>query len=143
MFVKAILTLDHRSTDIHYLQKLLARGKGIPYFSELLTNPKLSYFIENLNLVHAKMRFGEAGFGVKQQELIQVLDEVAFNLNKTYLNMMKCKDAHPFYVPDALKESFLHDNKFFRDNDISNNVMDSIPQPTWPAEPNVKKKAAS
>jgi hypothetical protein len=69
-------------------------------------------------------------FDVKQQELVQVLDEVAFNLNKTYVDMMKCKDAHPFYVPDALKESFLRDNKFFRDNDISNNFMDSIPQPT-------------
>ena len=63
MFVKAILYLDDKSKDIHYLPKLLERGKGKDaYFDKLLTDPKLSYFTQNLTLVNKKMRFGEAGF---------------------------------------------------------------------------------
>lgn len=130
MFIKAILHVDHKSTDVHYLPKLLDRGKGkIAYFDKLLTDPKLSYFIENLLLVYNKMRFGEAGFTVKQDELIQVLDEVAFNLNESYLAVMENKDKPPLYVPDAMREAFLCNNKFFGENDISNELMASMPPP--------------
>lgn len=130
MFVKAILHLDHKSKDIHYLPKLLERGKGkIAYFDKLLTDPKLSYFIRNLSLVYTKMRFGEAGFDVEQQELTQVLDEVAFNLDKSYHEIMKTKEKLAIYVPDRMKEAFLCNNKYFGENDISNDVMASMPMP--------------
>ena len=76
--MKSILHLDHKSKDIHYLPKLLERRKReVAYFNKLLTDPKLSYFIQNLSLVNTKMRFGEARFAVRQGELSQVLDEVA------------------------------------------------------------------
>jgi len=129
MFVKAILHLDHKSADIHYLPKLLERGKAkTAYFDKLLTDQKLRYFIENLTLVNARMRFGEGGFTVEQQELTQILDEVAFNLNKTYLDMIKSKHA-PLYVPDALKETFLRGNKYFTEAAISNDTLAAIPLP--------------
>ncbi len=125
MFVKAILHLDYRSKDIHYLPKLLERGKGtIPYFEKLLTDPKLSYFIQNLTLVNAKMRFGEAGAEIEQQEITQVLDEVVFNLHKTYLETIKAAaNPSPLYVPDELKAAFLRNNKYFGKKDISNHPL--------------------
>lgn len=126
MFVKAILHLDHRSMGIRYIPKLLERGKGkIAYFHKLLNDPKLSYFIQNLTLVNTKMRFGEAGFSVKQDELTQILDEVVFNLHKSYLETIKHRGQLPPYVPDAMKEAFLQDNKYFGEKDISNDIMSS------------------
>lgn len=130
MFVKVILHLDHKSMDIHYLPKLLERGKGkVAYFDKLLNDPKLFYFIQNLTLVNTKMRFGEAAFGLKQNELIQVLDEVAFNLHKSYLESMKHEGQIPLYVPDAMREAFLRDNKYFGEKDISNDIMATVPLP--------------
>ena len=58
-----------------------------------MTDPKLSYFTQNLTLVNTKMRFGEAGFDVDQQELTQVVDEVAFNLHKAYLDILNLERA--------------------------------------------------
>lgn len=130
MFVKAILHLDHKSKDIHYLPKLLERGKGkVTYFDKLLKDPKLSYFIQNLTLVNTKMRFGEVGFTIKSDELVQVLDEVAFNLDKSYREIIKHKEKCPFYVPDSMKEAFLRHNKYFSGKDISNDFMASTPLP--------------
>jgi HEPN domain-containing protein len=150
MFVKAILHLQSNSEEAHYLVKLLKRGNGkIPYFDKLLTEPKLLYFIENLNLAYNIMRFGEGKSSVKNPELIQVLDEVAFNLDKTYRESARghvvqrvsvtIKDgvqntsyeakATPLYVPDAMKEAFLRDNKYFSEQDISNNFMAKVPLP--------------
>jgi HEPN domain-containing protein len=130
MFIKAILHLDHKSKGIHYLPKLLERGKEkVAYFDKLLNDPKLSYFIQNLTLVNTKMRFGEARSSVKGEELTQVLDEVAFNLNKSYLEIMKNKDQPPLYVPDAMKDAFLRNNKYFGEKDISNDIMTTMPLP--------------
>lgn len=130
MFVKAILHLDHKSKDIHYLPELLGRGKGkVAYFDKLLNDPKLSYFIRNLTLVNTKMRFGEVGFNIKGDELTQVLDEVAFNLDQSYREIMKNKEQCPLYVPDAMKETFLRHNKCFGEKDISNDFMTAMPLP--------------
>lgn len=124
MFVKAILHLDHKSMDIHYLPKLLERGEAnIPYFQVLLTDPKLSYFIQNLMLVNSKMRFGEEGFDVEQQELTQVLDEVAFNLHGIYLQTIGAPGKAPLYVPHSMKEVFLRDNKYFSEEDTTDNPL--------------------
>jgi HEPN domain-containing protein len=80
LYVKALLRLKHKSKDIHYLPKLLTRGRQyFPYFNDLLTEPKLSYFIQNLTLVYTAMRFGEGRSNVKNAEVIQVLDEVVYN----------------------------------------------------------------
>jgi len=130
MFVKAILHLGHKSKGIHYLPELLERGKGkVPYFDKLMDDPKLSYFIRNLTLVNTKMRFGEAGFNIKSDELIEVLDEVAFNLDKSYREIIKHNGECPFYVPEAMKEAFLSHNKYFGEKDISNYFMARVPLP--------------
>ena len=75
------------------------------------------------------MRFGEGGFDVEQKELTQVLDEVAFNLDKSYRDIMKTKEKVPIYVPDGMREAFLRENKYFGENDISNDIMASMPMP--------------
>lgn len=130
MFVKAILHLDHKSKGIHYLPDLLKRGKEkVAYFNKLLKEPKLSYFIQNLILVNTKMRFGEVGYTVKSDELVQVLDEIAFNLDKSYREVMKNKEKCPLYVPDTMNDAFLRDNKYFSEKDISNNFMARISMP--------------
>jgi HEPN domain-containing protein len=122
MFVKAILHLHRKSKGTHSLLELLERGKGeVAYFDKLLKEPKLSYFIRSLWHVYTKMRFGEAGFNVQINESIQILNEVAFNLHKSYIETMKFKDQLPLYVPDAMKEAFLRDNKYFGEKDISTN----------------------
>jgi HEPN domain-containing protein len=154
MFVKAILHLDNNSKIArslgHDLLKLLEYGRlKVKYFDILLTEPKLEYFIRNLAPVYFKMRFGEVGFSIKNDELIQVLDEVAFNLNNSYRESANphirqrarvsiknsVKNASyeaqecPLYVPDALKEEFLRNNRYFSEKDVSNNMMASIPLP--------------
>jgi HEPN domain-containing protein len=130
MFVKAILHLDHKSKVSHDLLELLKLGKEkVAYFDKLLTDPKLFYFIRNLAPVYFKMRFGEVGFTIKSDELVQVLDEVAFNLDKSYREIMKNEEKCPFYVPDAMKEAFLRDNEYFSEKDISNNFMATVPMP--------------
>jgi len=130
MYVKAILQLYHKSRDIHYLPKLLKRGeKSVPYFGKLLTDTKLRYFIQNLSLVNSAMRFGEARFEVETDELIQVLDEVVYNLDRAYLQIMRNNQNPPFYVPDGMKDAFLQKNNYFRENDLSSNFMASMPLP--------------
>jgi|SRR5208282_1610265 len=130
MYVKAILQLVNKSEDIHYLPKLLKRGEqSVSYFGKLLTDTKLSYFIENLARVNSAMRFGEARFEVQTDELIQVLDEVAFNLDMSYREIMKAKEKLPIHVPDGMKEAFLCKNNYFGQSDISNDVMASMPLP--------------
>ena len=129
MFVKAILHLNHKSKDIHYLPTLLERGKEkVPYFNKLLNDPKLSYFIQNLTLVYTNMRFGESTFSVNEDELIQVLDEVAFKLDKSYREIIN-REPCPLYVPDTLKEVFLRGNSYFDEKSTSNNFRASIPLP--------------
>lgn len=150
LFVKAILHLQSNIEEAHYLVKLLRRGKGkIPYFDKLLADQKMLYFLEGLNLVYNTMRFGEGKSSVKSLELMQVLDEVAYNLDKTYRDMasghvvqrasVTVKEgvqttsyeakATPLYVPDSMKEAFLKDNKYFGETDISNDFMAKVPFP--------------
>lgn len=134
MYVKAILSLSGKAPTKqerkHYIPKLLELGKDtVPYFKKVLTDAKLMYFIENLNLAYKNMRFGEVGFSAKANELIQVLDEVAFNLDLSYRQIMKNTNPCPLYVPDELQVPFLQNNKFFSEENISSGVMARMPMP--------------
>jgi HEPN domain-containing protein len=154
MFVKAILHMDNNSKIArslgHNLLKLLEYGRRkVKYFDILLTEPKLKYFIQNLAPIYFKMRFGEVGFSIKNDELIQVLDEVAFNLDKAYQETSQPhivqraratmvngvtttsyeRHERPLYVPTAMKDPFLRNNKYFGEKDISNNFMARVPLP--------------
>ena len=150
MYIKAILQLDHESKNTHDLPKLLLLGREkIPYFDKILNDPKLLYFVQQLKDSYFQMRFGEVGFSIKVNELIQVLDEVVFNLDKYYRETSQplivqrvrttLKDGvttssyehheSPFYVSTAMKEAFLRDNKYFSEKDISDNFMARVPFP--------------
>jgi HEPN domain-containing protein len=150
MFVKAILHLDHKSKDVHYLPYLLQRRKGkVAYFDKLLNDERLFSFVKSLSLAYSKMRFGEVGFSINVKELCLALDEVVFNLDKLYRETSQShivqrvratlKDGvttssyeHPecpLYVPTAMKEAFLRDNKYFGEKDISDNFMAGVPLP--------------
>jgi HEPN domain-containing protein len=150
LFIKAILHLDNKSKGTHYLPDLLKRGKAkIGYFDLLLTDERLKVFIESLSLAYGKMRFGEAGFDINTKELCFALDEVAYSLDRLYQTTAQPhivqrvravqkdgvttqsyeKQKCLLYVPTALKEAFLRDNKFFNEDAISDNFMASVPMP--------------
>ena len=150
LFIKAILHLDHKSKDIHYLPDLLKRGKAkIGYFDLLLTDERLKAFIESLSLAYGKMRFGEAGFDINTKELYLALDEVVYNLDRLYQTASQSRVVQRvravqkdgvttqsyekqkcfLYVPTALKEAFLRDNKFFNESDISDDFMARVTMP--------------
>jgi HEPN domain-containing protein len=137
MFIKSILNLQNKSEGHHILLRLLRRGrKKFTYFDNLLNDKKIRYFFENLDEIYFSVRFGEGRADVKSPELIQVLDEVAFNLDKTYREEMvtniivhsagavrdRTREC-PLYVPDSMKEAFLLRNKYFSEKDISNDFM--------------------
>jgi HEPN domain-containing protein len=137
MFMKSILNLRNKSEGHHILLRLLRRGrKKFPYFDNLLNDKKKLYFFENLDEIYFSVRFGEGSANVKSPELIQVLDEVVFNLDKTYREeMIKNIIVHTagavrdrtrkclLYVPGSMKEAFLLRNKYFGEKDISSDFM--------------------
>lgn len=129
---------------------LLKRGKSkIAYFDLLLSDQRLKAFIESLSLAYSKIRFGEVGFDVNSDEMCQTLDEVAYSLDRLYQSQSQphivqraratLKDGVTttsygkpkplLYVPSILKQTFLQDNKYFNDNDISDNFMARVPLP--------------
>jgi HEPN domain-containing protein len=132
MYIKAIYHLYNKCKDIHYLPKLLENGKEkVPYFNKLLNDPKLAYFIKNLWLVYKHTRFGETGFKIEADEVIQVLDEVVYNLDRSYQEIVSPtdKEISPLYVPNSMKTEFLRNNRYYSEKDISNNIMASMPMP--------------
>ena len=150
MLVKAILHLDQKSKDIHYLPDLLKRRRAtIAYFDLLLNDERLRVFIENLSVAYGRMRFGEVGFDINPKEMCQALDEVVYNLDKLYQSQSQPhvvqraravqKDGTTttsyerqkplLYVPAIMKQTFLQDNKYFGESDISDSLMARLPLP--------------
>jgi len=145
-FLKSIMLLHwesfkHKDIWGHNIIGLLSRAsRVVPELNEITKNPKARYFLDNLKEAYSSMRFGEAKTTVEEQEVIQVLDEIAFQLLKIYAEIITKKPLVKekiLYVPENLKNDFLCENKFFNETSITNQLLaiyvpPGIPLPELP-----------
>jgi len=131
-FLKAIMLLHWESfkpKEIwgHNIIGLLSRAsKVVPELGKIIGNIKAKYFLDNLIEAYNSMRFGEAKSTVEAPEVIQVLDEIAFQLLKIYTETITKKpleERNLLYVPDSLRDKFLSENRFFKETAITNNLL--------------------
>jgi HEPN domain-containing protein len=128
-FIKAILRLQPKKQWGHDLVELLERGgDSVPYFRKVLEDAAKKHFLEQLTRAYERMRYGEARFSVKGDGCVQLLDELVFNLKKTYLETMKAPETK-IYVSPRLREGFLQNNRFFTPRDITDNPIASLGLP--------------
>ncbi len=130
LLIKAIMRLHLEQKKSHDLVGLLNRGKDkFPYFRQILQDKKMVYFLRNLDEAYKSMRYGEAKFDIDAEIVIQLIDELTFNLSKTYLQVVKSTAKTQLYVPSKLEDEVLDKNKFFTRDKITNNPIASIGLP--------------
>lgn len=140
-FIKAILRLQPKKEWGYDLVKLLEREKErAPYFRKVLEDGERKHFLEQLTKAYERMRYGEARFNVTTHGCIQLLDELVFNLKKTYLETMRAPETK-VYVTPRLREDFLRNNKFFSPEGISDHPLTSLGMPGMDAAGKAPTKA--
>ncbi len=123
LYIKAILMLNHEQERGHDLVKLLEKYKDRDsYFSSILSDVHKVDFLNQLSEGYSTHRYGEAGSKSNSQEIIALLDELAFNLRGIYLRNIK-SSSNKIYMPLKLQEEFLLNNQRFAINDLTKNPM--------------------
>jgi HEPN domain-containing protein len=127
LFAKAILHVaEIPAHGRHALKDLLTQYQSqVPYFATVLANPELVTFLDGLSEGYNALRYGEAGFNIDSGHAIQMLDELAYNLRGTYLEIVKAPSSDLYVALDD-QELFLRDNKHFSQQDITNHPFASI-----------------
>ncbi len=130
LYMKAILKLNHEQQHGHNLVSLLKKyERREPYFSSLLQNKTFADFLQELSEAYFILRYGEAGAESRSSEIIQILDELAYNLRTIYLRKIKSPSTK-ICLPKDTKQDFLRENKFFTEQDITNNLLAQLGLPT-------------
>ncbi len=119
-FIKAIIRTQGKHKYVHNLVELLSQWQNrVPYFQQLLTDQRMVNFLTQLENAYKLMRYGEAKSHINTAPVVQLLDELAFNLRTTYYGMMNVQDVPPLFVPQQLQHVFLRENSFFTADDIT------------------------
>lgn len=129
-FIKAIARLEPNARQPwgHDLVELIKEvNKIIPHFNKIIENEAKIFFLSQLHNVYLWKRYGEAkstiGTGV-----IQIMDEILSELKQIYLDVMKAPSTKIF-IPESLKETFLKENSYFKENDITSDPLASFGLP--------------
>ncbi len=123
LYIKAILKLNHEQERGHDLVKLLEKYSDRDlYFASILGDVHEVEFLNQLSEGYLTHRYGEAGSKSNSQEIIALLDELAFNLRGIYLRNIK-SPSNKIYIPLKLQEEFLLNNQNFTANDLTKNPM--------------------
>ncbi len=123
LYIKSILRLNHEKERGHDLIALLSKYKNREaYFKDLLENVAFSELLRELSAAYLVFRYGEAGAESNSSKIIDLLDEMAWNLRKIYLENIK-SPSMKIYVPIEAKEDFCKNNKFFSDKDTTSNSL--------------------
>lgn len=136
LYIKAILKLNYEQEKGHDLIALLQKYENRdPYFKSILENDNLFELLKVLSEAYLTFRYGEAGAQTNSGEIIQLIDELAYNLRKVYLRNIKSPSTK-IYMSNDTKEDFLKDNKYFSEKDLTNNpiaqhglpIVDDLPE---------------
>ena len=120
IILKAIMSLKREKMKVHDLTKILrTHEKYIPCAKEILKNPKMIDFLDNLSEWYMRIRYGEADSTVKTDYVIRMLDELFYKLDKSYAENVKAQAQGLLYVPKKLRDDFLLDNQFFTSASIT------------------------
>ncbi|MDO8498383.1 MAG: HEPN domain-containing protein [bacterium] len=123
LYIKAILKLNYEQEIGHDLVKILRKYKNRDsYFTEILQNPEFVELLEQLSTAYLTYRYGEAGASSNSKEIIEMLDEIAFNLRNIYLKNIK-SPSNKIYIPMEVRTNFLKDNQFFTEANLTNNPL--------------------
>lgn len=123
LYVKAILKLSHEKEYGHDLVKILKKYKNRnTYFLSILNDARKVEFLNQLSEGYLTHRYGKAGSKSDSQQIIVLIDELAFNLRNIYLENIK-SPSKKIYLPTKLKEEFLHNNQNFSSSDLTNNPL--------------------
>ncbi len=129
LYIKAILKLNHEEEFGHDLVKILRKYENRDsYFTKILQNPEFVELLKQLSTAYLTHRYGEAGARSNSKEIIEVLDEIAFNLHNLYLKKIK-SPSNKIYIPSEVKPDFLKDNHFFNESSLTNNPLAQIGLP--------------
>lgn len=121
--IKAIFRLNHKYPAGHHLVELIhLQREEIPYFKKISEDDGIIDFLSNLHKAYKHMRYGEAKSSTNTDFVVNMLDELAFNLKNTYTEIIKAP-VNLIYVPTRFREDFLAKNKFFKIADTTNNPI--------------------
>lgn len=123
LYIKAILKLKYTEEWGHDIIKILNKYKSKEnYFSEILNDKQKVGFLSELSDAYLSYRYGETGSKSNSKEMIEVLDELVFNLRNIYIKNIRIPSGK-IYIPNDLRDKFLESNKFFTDEYITNNQI--------------------
>lgn len=123
LYIKAILKLNYEQEKEHNLIKLFVKYKSRDaYFEAILQNSELAELLKQLSEAYITLRYGRAGAESNSNEIIEMLDEIAFNLREVYIKKIKSPPIKLF-IPKELRVDFLKDNKFFSEDGLTNNPI--------------------
>jgi HEPN domain-containing protein len=127
VLIKSILRLNGKKYGCHDLNKLLDQEKNvIPCFRNILNNDKEAYFLEQLTNIYMSWRYGElSSINARIEDIIEVLYRLVFKINKVYLSIISkigSSGSQKIYVPHEFRDTFLYKNKFFRPEDITDDM---------------------
>jgi HEPN domain-containing protein len=126
MILKAIIALNYQEKWGHNLKAIVeSHAQYISCAKQILENPKMIYFIENLVKAYELARYGEAKYNIETGEAAGTLDELFFMLDKTWAETIKGEQG-PLYVPEELEKLFLKGNQFFTADKITSNPLGII-----------------
>ncbi|CAN5337794.1 hypothetical protein BH10PAT1_BH10PAT1_0760 [soil metagenome] len=130
LYIKAILKLDYHSPQGHKLIVTLENFKNVePYFKVILKNDNIYQFLLELSKAYTTLRYGEGGSESYTKEIIELLDELVFNLRKVYLKKIKSKSTK-IYMPKEIRIEFLTNNEYFSESDLTNNIFAQVFPPS-------------
>ena len=98
------------------------------YFKLILENPDIFELLQELSKAYLIFRYGEAGAESNSREIIQLIDELVFHLRRIYLRNIESPSTKIFMSKYA-KVDFLRDNKYFSEQDLTNNPIAQIGLP--------------
>lgn len=124
LYIKAILKLNNEeSKKEHNLLSLLRKYEDREkYFSDLLKNDNLCDFLKELSDAYLILRYGEAGSNSNASKIIQILDELSYNLRNIYLTNIR-SPSKKIYIPLEARSDFLNNNNFFTEKDLTSNPL--------------------
>lgn len=129
LYIKAILKLNYEHEYGHDLITILKKYEhSEQYFSKILQNPEFLELLTQLSTAYLTFRYGEAGAKSNTKEIIEMLDEIAFNLRNIYLRNIK-SPSNKIYIPIETRPFFLKDNKYFSEATLTNNPFAQIGLP--------------
>jgi len=109
----------------HDLVELLERAPGPRsiYFDRLLGDDGLKEFLHSLtNAYLGGARYGEVAWGLNFRAMYSRLDELVSNLDRAFREL-EPQAGRRLYVPKALRSYVLDENKFFTEEDVTDNGM--------------------